>query len=236
MGPGALAGGADGDGGGAVVTAVDLLLGTVDGGASPAPRPRIGWLSARRRPAVVAIARRLDLDVEVVDEREALERGRPWDVVTADASTVPVAPLRLTELARRTGARYPNAAAVGLAADPAAARAALAAAGFPVTGEGEPDGRWSTVAVARRPSGWWRLVESAGTAPADPLALELTVSAAAGLDVAGVLAVEVVTMGDQAFVDAVRVGPHPDDPRAVEAHLRGLLDLPLEVDPAGLPR
>ncbi|HMQ25902.1 MAG TPA: hypothetical protein PKA98_07935, partial [Acidimicrobiales bacterium] len=79
-------------------------------------------------------------------------------------------------------------------------------------------------------------VESAGATPVDPIALELTVSAAAGLDVAGVLAVEVVTMGDQAFVDAVRVGPHPDDPRAVEAHLRGLLDLPLEADPAGLPR
>ena len=54
--------------------------------------------------------------------------------------------------------------------------------------------------------------------------------------VAGVLALDVVVEDDDARIDVVHIGPRPDDTAAVEAHLRGLLDLPLGADPVGLDR
>ncbi len=228
-----------------MIAAADLLLATVDHRGAPPRRPQVGWLSAAARPAVTAVARRLGVDVEVrvVGPDPALDGGLDgrldgaapaWDLVTADVSAVGRGtPARLAHLARSSGARCPNTVALGLAADPAAARVALAAAGFPVTDDGGPArGRTAvTVAVARRPSGWWRPLGR--TAASDPRVLELAASAAAGLDVCGVFALDLVTVGDGVLVEAVRVGPDPDDPVAVEAHLRGLLDLPLEADPAG---
>ena len=245
-----------------MIATTDLLLATVDRRAVRPVRPRVGWLSGGPRPTVVAIGRRLGIDVDVVDllaigpevdvdggsvrgAGSARDHAAPgWDVVTADDSGLGRGTsARLAALARWTGARCPNTVALGIVADPAAARAALAAAGFPVTSDGGPNGRRATVAVARRPSGWWRpVVPGRGsdhrrdrTAP-DARVLELAVAAAAGLDVAGVLVVDVVVAGDLVLVDEVRLGPDPDDAAAVEAHLRGLLDLPLEADPAGLAR
>lgn len=237
-----------------MIATTDLLLATVDRHTARPARPRVGWLSGAPRPAVVAIGRRLGIDVEVVDlpdvepvvdggsaggaDGAGRDHAAPgWDLVTADASGLGRrTPARLADLARRSGARCPNTVALGLATDPAAARAALAAAGFPVTRGGGPIGARVTVAVARRPSGWWRPVRTrrgdGGPGPA-PRVLELAVSAAAGLDVAGVLVVDLVVAGDLVLVDSVRPGPDPDDAAAVEAHLRGLLDLPLEADPAG---
>lgn len=235
-----------------MIAATDLLLAAVDRGRLPdARRPRVLWLSADPHPAVVDAGRRLGLDVRVVPVDEgtgALELG-DGDLLTADATAVgclgPGGIDGLDRRARRVGACCPNAVALGLAADPGAARAALAAAGFPVTGDGGPGGTRATVAVARRPSGWWRPVPVAGQTGesdrsggrcTDPRLLELAASAAAGLDVAGVLALDVVVEGDAARIAAVHLGPRPDDTAAVEAHLRGLLDLPLGADPVGLDR
>lgn len=228
-------------------------------------RPRVAWLSTRPRPGVVSIGRYLGLDVDVlpVDEIEGVRdgsgpvraphpsgpgdlrrastrarSGAEYDLVTADVRATArldrerAGVVRLEHLARRTGAQCPNAVALGLAADPSTARSALAAAGFSVTDGSAPGAR---VCVARRPSGWWGPVVPVPSTESQPGSLELAASIAAGLDVAGVVEVEVVgsDAGDLR-VNRLRIGPDPDDGEAVEAHLRGLCDLPLTAHPAGL--
>lgn len=239
-----------------MIAAVDVVLATVEPrGSEGRRRPRVAWLSTRPRPGVVSIGRRLGLDVDVlpVDEIEGVRDGSgpvraphpsgasadaEYDLVTADVRATArldrerAGVVRLEHLARRTGAQCPNAVALGLAADPSTARSALAAAGFSVTDGSAPGAR---VCVARRPSGWWGPVVPVPSTESQPGSLELAASIAAGLDVAGVVEVEVVgsDAGDLR-VNRLRIGPDPDDGEAVEAHLRGLCDLPLTAHPAGL--
>ncbi|MCB1017875.1 MAG: hypothetical protein KDB10_22510 [Acidimicrobiales bacterium] len=221
-----------------MINAVDLVLAVA--GPSRAGLPRLGWLSRCERPAVTAVCSRLGVDVEVVDpgDLDALtvgpDRGRRWGLLTADAGSVPSHDLdRFEHLARRRGAAVANAAALRLAAEPVAALDALAAAGFPTTVGGAPDGSRHRATVARRPSGWWQPVPAADGPAAPERAVDLAVAVADGLDVAGVVAVEVVAAphGD-VLVESVRVGPDPHDPASVAAHVRGLLDLPLGEGPA----
>lgn len=221
-----------------MIAATAIVLATVGGHGAATARPRVGWLSGGPRQEVLAVAKGLDVELSLVDVGDhtvAPEIDADWDLVTADGSALgrhggwsPESG-HLERLARRTGARCPNLEAIGLAADPVASRAALAAAGFPVVRGDAGPSPVATVAVARRPSGWCRPVSVDRPDPVGRRGLELAAAIAAGLDVAGVLHLDLVAPdGREVRVDRLRVGPDPDDRAAVEAHLRGLLDLPLE--------
>lgn len=232
-----------------MIAATAIVLATVGGHGTATARPRVGWLSGGPCQEVLAVAEELDVELSLVDVGDhtvAPEIDADWDLVTADGSALGRLSgwspgsghlERLERLARRTGARCPNLEAIGLAADPVASRAALAAAGFPVVRGDAGPAPVATVAVARRPSGWCRPVSVDRPDPVGRRGHELAAAIAAGLDVAGVLHLDLVAPdGREVRVDRLRVGPDPDDRAAVEAHLRGLLDLPLEPVPVGNDR
>jgi len=177
--------------------------------------------SLRRFAAAGAV-----LGLEVVP----LDGPGPADVVTFDRS---VPDGDLAALVRHPSVR-PDPAAALLARRPAELLRVLASAGFDVVREGPapPDreaAHVEVVDVVRRASGEVRAHRAdGGRSPVSPRAVAVATSLADGLDVVGIVIVELEVVGDVAAVRAIALGPPAGDDVAAamsrELHLAAILD------------
>jgi hypothetical protein len=162
------------------------------------------------------------------EEDEFLATVASCDVVTFDHRTMTRQHIdRLVQLGIDL---QPNPLSFLLTRDPLACARVLRSSGFAVVDPVEHDTelRNCTVRIARGRSGDVANVASA------PRCVEIAKSIADGLDITGLVTVRFVLTDGHPYIRAVSLGPEdgPSDPVSVstgEAHIRALLDWPLNV-------